>query len=90
MKNKVEGLDDYELDAWRARLGSKVVARVAHEDRGGSYDMNQAHVLQLENGTFALVTEEGCSCYDVNEANIDLHPNLQAAMTAFKKWSKEN
>ncbi len=88
-KTKIEGLDDYELDAWKNRLGSKVVERVAHEERSGSYEIDRAHVLRLANKQFALVTESGFSCYDVNDAVIDLHPTKKAAMDAFDKWSKE-
>lgn len=86
----IEGLDSYQLDAWAGRLGSPVVSRVAHDDRGGSYEMNCIHVLKLKNRHYAVVTESGCSCYSSDDAVIDLHPDKKKAMNAFDKWQKEN
>jgi hypothetical protein len=82
----VSCIDKYDLEAWIFRLGSTPVERVAHEDKSGSYEMNQAHVYRLENGRFALVTESGCSCYSNSDADIDLFPDQAAAMASFEKW----
>lgn len=89
-KIEVEGLGDYELEAWEPTFGSSVVERVAHEDLGQAYEVCAAHVLKLANNRYALVTELGCSCYEPREATIDLHPNKRSAMAAFEKWRKEN
>ena len=47
--------------------------------------MERRHIFELENGKFAVVNEEGCSCYDVVEADIDIYPNLDFAKLAYKR-----
>lgn len=87
---KVAGLDDYEIEAWITRLGSMPVERVLHKDMGESYQRCEAHVLELENKKYALVSEVGCSCYDSRSADIDLFENMSKAEDAFNRWIKEH
>lgn len=83
-------IDSDDLKAWIVALGSMPVKRIAHKDFSVPYEMNMAHVYELENGKYALVTEQGCSCYSADRAVIDLFPALDAAMNSFTKWAKEN
>jgi hypothetical protein len=87
---RCEGLDSWEIEMWITRLGSFPVERVKHADHSEDYAMREAHVLRLESGQFALVTESGCSCYESSDAEIELFPSRSLAVEAFDKWDKEN
>lgn len=82
------GIDKDEISAWIHALGSMPISRIAHEDRSQSYEMDVAHVFELENGKFALVTEEGCSCYESSDAQIELFPDKKKALKQFEKWKR--
>lgn len=84
-----EGLDDYEIEYWIERLGSPPVERVRHADHGESYEMSQAHLVRLENGKYAVIIEEGCSCYSSEDAQIEVFPTLERAEENFKEWEKQ-
>lgn len=84
------GIEKYELESWIHALGSMPIERILHEDLSGSYEMRRAHVFKLENGEYALVTENGCSCYSPEQAGVDLFPTLDKAKESFDKWVKEN
>lgn len=86
--NKIDGLD-YELKYWIPRFGSNPVKRIAYEDFSASYEMDVIHVLELENGKYAVITECGCSCYGAEDADIEVLPTKEAAMEQFDKWVKE-
>lgn len=88
--NKLEGIDEYEIDAWIDRLGSMPIETVAHSNKSEAYEMNRAHVLKLADNRYALVTESGCSCYSSSDACVDLFPDKESAMIQFRKWQKEN
>jgi hypothetical protein len=88
MKTDDLGVEKYEIDAWRFTLGSAPIKRVAHCDLSEPYEMREAHVFKLENGKYALVTEEGCSCYESSDADIDLFSGKKDALEAFEKWKK--
>ena len=84
-----EGLDPWEIKAWSTRLGSYPIKVVAHEDRSEMYETNEATVVELENGKYALITEQGCSCYESEDAEIELFPSRIQALESFDKWVKE-
>ena len=86
----IEGVDDYKIEVWLPELGAKPVERISHEDYSRCFEMCMAHVLALDNGQYALVTEKGCSCYESEDAYIDLFPTKEKAMDSFRKWVKEN
>jgi hypothetical protein len=86
MKRECEGLDEYEIKAWIAQLESYPIKRIKHAMGEQDYSTNEAHLLLLENGKFAVVTEEGCSCYSSDEACINVYPDLETAETALKNW----
>lgn len=83
------GIDSWEWKAWKVRLGSMPIERVLHDDQSQDYEIVEAHVYKLKNGKYALITEEGCSCYSSDDASIDLFPTLEAAKEAFNKWQRE-
>ena len=87
MEDKL-GISEWDLKAWIGTLGSVPVERLAHEDLSESYEMTVAHVFKLENKKYALITEEGCSCYESSQAEIELFPTKAAALEAFEKWKK--
>lgn len=70
------------------RLGSFPIKRVIGKSYSGSYEKREAHVLKLESGQYALVVEEGCSCYTSDQAEIELFPNKGQAMKKFSQWNK--
>lgn len=80
------GIEERELKAWIGALGSMPISRIAHKDNSRSYEMEMAHVFELENGKFALVTEEGCSCYSPEKAYIELFPDKEKALEKFSQW----
>ena len=80
----------YEIAYWLPRLGSEPVRTVASENCSEDYQMNKAHVFELANGQYALVSEQGCSCYESEDASIDLYPDQSHALAAFMRWVKEN
>lgn len=84
------GLEDYEIEDFIVRLGSMPIERIAFEDRAGSYEMRQASVYKLENGQFATIVEEGCSCYSRTQADIELFASVNPAMEKFELWKKEH
>jgi len=84
----LSGFSEYEIEKWLPAFGSRPTEVVISVDRSQSYEMNKATVFKLKSN-YALVTENGCSCYSSSDANIDLYPTKKAAMEAFDKWRKE-
>ena len=87
---KCEGLNKYEIKYWLERLGSFPLEQVEVVDHSASYEMTKAHILKLESGQYALVTESGCSCYSAEDADIELFPDLKSAKESFANWVKEH
>ena len=83
------GIDSWDLSAWIEQLGSVPVERVRHADHSESYEMSVAHIFRLENGKYAVVIEEGCSCYSSSDAQIELFPTLKRAEESFNEWEKQ-
>jgi hypothetical protein len=71
------------------RLWSFPVERIAHFDMAGAHSKCEAHILKLENGQYALVIEEGCSCYEPKDAEIELFPTRPRAKEALDRWVRE-
>lgn len=76
----------YEFKAWEMEMGSLPTKLIASLDRSESYEMSRAMVFKLANRKYAVAIEEGCSCYEATDANIEIHPTLGAAMKSFDKW----
>lgn len=77
---------DYEFKYWCKIFKSPPIHLVSTHDRSRSYEMDRAHVFELQNGVYALVVEEGCSCYGPADALIELYPNIEKAQKAFDRW----
>lgn len=86
MPSQRHRLDPAEIEKWLPTLGSMPEECLAWRTFDESYQMIQAHVWQLENGNYALIVEEGCSCYDPDDAQIELFPRLHTAIDAFDRW----
>jgi len=84
----IEGMESYEIEAWINQLGSMPKKVLKSGDYSGSYEMDCARVVELENGQFAFITESGCSCYDTSDADIELKPNEKEALKAFDDWER--
>jgi hypothetical protein len=70
----------YEFEAWISRLQSVPVLLVKSVDHSESYEMDRRHIFKLENGSYAFVTENGCSCYSSSEAKITLCKDIGEAI----------
>lgn len=89
MISHIHTISENELKSFIVRLGSMPIECLAFRDFAGSFEMSQAHVWRLENGQYALIVEDGCSCYDSNEADIDLFPTVSEAVDKYQKWVKK-
>jgi N-acetyl-gamma-glutamylphosphate reductase len=87
---KVGCAEQYELKNWIIVMGSFPVEEIRHEDMSESYTKRSFHVFKLENGRFATVLEEGCSCYSSEQAVIDVHADFRTADEKFEAWVKSN
>lgn len=76
----------YEFDAWKGRLGGIPQALICSASRDGAYEMDSAHVFQIRPNRFALVLEQGCSCYYVEEADIYIYERMEEAIRDFFRW----
>lgn len=74
----------YEFESWRQTIGFVPVEIVASIDESESYEMDRRHVFLCENGSFATVTECGCSCYESGDAIIEFYPTKAEALKAAK------
>lgn len=83
------GVDRSSIKAWTPRLSSNIVERVKHRDLSEPYEMHMAHIFKLGNGEYAVIIEEGCSCYVAEEAQIELFPNFKRAELSFDKWVRD-
>lgn len=81
---------EYELPYWNKTFGSPAIEIIISADESESYEIDAFHVFKLENGKYATVYENGCSCYDyARDAEIELFPDKEKALEQFYKWQKE-
>lgn len=80
-----ESVCDYS--SWETQFGSKAIRTIASEDQSADWEVNAFHVYELENGKYATVYESGCSCYDSNDAQIEVYDTEEEAMAEFNSWS---
>jgi hypothetical protein len=76
----------HEFDAWADRLGGIPQALICSATRNGDYVMDCAHLFEIWPGRYALVLEEGCSCYDVRDARIYIYGRGDEAVGDFFAW----
>ena len=82
-------LDDWEIKAWITRLGSMPIEIVESCDRSADYEVTKFKVLKLENGNYATVEENGCSCYEADDADIEIFSSKKEAVAQFEKWERQ-
>jgi len=81
------GISWYELSEWLDSFGSMPVKRHRYKNLS-KWELDQAHIFELESGKFAFVLEEGCSCYEPRYASIDVLPTLADAERKFREWEQ--
>ena len=89
-KTKLEilGLDKWEIEAWITRLGSMPIKVIDRCDRSESYSIAKFTILKLEDGKYATVDENGCSCYNSEDANIEIFSTEKEAKIQFEEWTQ--
>lgn len=89
----------YEFDAWIEILGSEPIELIKSIDKSESYEQDHKHLFKLDNGEYAVIHESGDSCYEPSDAIINKFPDLDSAITFFRKtesyekpnkWSDED
>ena len=85
-----DGLDHYQIKAWRKLLHSPPIRRMMYADFSAEYEMCVAHILLLRDETYAFVSEVGCSCWEPEQAEITLLPNFEKAEELLRAWIKIN
>jgi len=80
---------EHPFHYWKKTTGFNPIRHVKSNDFGERYEMNIGHVFELVGGKGALVIEQGCSCYESSDASIDLYPDVDSALDALEKWSKD-
>lgn len=88
-KSKLYEEWEHPFYCWLPILGSVPVALLDSVDYAGSYERREAHIFRLENGQYAFIVEEGCSCYEPYDAEITIHPSLSAARTLLAEWKSK-
>lgn len=69
---KIEPIKSFELGGWQGDPNGKNQALVdsakvlVDEDWSEPYEVDQAQILQLPDGTFLYATASGCSCWEGN------------------------
>lgn len=83
MDNTIPSRFSYQNEYWATLAGSNIVEVIAEEDHSEGYDVNEKHLYKLENGRFAVVSESGCSCYSLADADVTTYDTLNAAQDAY-------
>lgn len=77
---------EYEIKEWINSFGSVPISEIARVDFDTYYSTDNAQVFELENGSFAMVVEEGCSCYSSSDAYIEIFQAREHALKALVGW----
>ena len=80
------GIDKWEIEAWITRLGSMPIKVIDRCDSSEYYSTTKFTILKLEDGNYATVEENGCSCYTAEDAEIEVFPTKEKAVAQFEKW----
>lgn len=83
------------LDCWsecwsNSLNGLKPILELGHADCSESWEMDQMHVFKLTDGQYVIVSESGCSCYEPEQADVELQPSLVAAFDKYLEYKKKN
>lgn len=87
-EQRIEEMNNQLLEVWKDTIGFEPIAILASVDNAGSYEKSELHIFKLKRG-YALVHENGCSCYESRDAKIDILPNLKAVKESLANGSKE-
>lgn len=91
--SKLTGVDlenrfSYEFEFWKNTIGFDPVELIVSVDKAGAYEKKELHVFKLKRG-YAIVTEDGCSCYESNDASIDILGSMKAVKESLSNLAKE-
>jgi hypothetical protein len=76
--------------SWESRVGgAKATSELGHYANPNADWTDEVHVFHLSDGTYAFVSESGCSCYTYDDANLELLPVAQA-MEKYREFKKRN
>ena len=67
----------YEFEIWKKHIGFEPIELIAQVDCSQSYETDLIHIFKNKNGSFAIVRESGCSCYDTSEADVQIYDSLE-------------
>lgn len=76
----------YALEYWLPLFGNIPEEIIISSDASHDYEMHRCHVFKLRERCYALVVEEGCSCYDFDDAEISLYDTATRAEKGYEKW----
>lgn len=78
----------YKTENWIKKTQSNIVQTIVSDDKSEMYEVDKFWIVKLENGRYATILEQGCSCYDSESAEIDILPDESAAREQYVKWLK--
>lgn len=76
----------YEFAEWIKTMQSAPIELVKSVDYSQSYEMDRGHIFKLENKSYAVVIESGCSCYSCSDAKIELFGKKSDAEKSLQKY----
>ena len=69
--------------------GDYAVELIDEHDHSEAYEMDCIWLFRLASGRYATVEEQGCSCYDHDDAALDLFADLESAQQDMRNWRSE-
>lgn len=71
----------YAFECWtNQHVGFFPIEMVGSHNRSESYTKNEMHVFKNMNGSYAIVRESGCSCYERSNAQVDFVKTKKEAL----------
>ena len=87
-KEKLANAYKYAFECWMKNFQSVPIEEVEHYSVSVGYDVHDGHIFKLEDGNYAVVIEDGCSCYDYDEAEIEIFKEFDKALDSYNKSKK--
>lgn len=82
---------NYPFRTWCPKFpGFIPVALLDSADYSEAYEQDCMSLFELTGGRSATVLEQGCSCYDYDWAQIELHADVEAGQDAFNAYKRSN
>lgn len=88
MKNEFS-VSTYAMEVWESQENAKIIRQVASADWSACYEMDAAHVFELDNGKFLFVEERGCSCYGYEDASLTIVDTEEQALEHYREAQKD-